>query len=80
VSPDTLVFKPPQLRLEEALKILAAKIGEHRRSSISLRIRPTSGRLAKMIGLGRLHTILTIAEFYNEHKLVPDTNTLTLPL
>ncbi len=80
VSPDTLVFKPPQLRLEEALKILAAKIGEHRKSSISLRIRPTSGRLAKMIGLGRLHTILTIAELYNEHKLVPDINTLTLPL
>jgi CRP-like cAMP-binding protein len=80
ISPDTLVFKPPRVRLEEALKILADRIGEHRKSYIFIRIRPTSGRLAKMLGLGRLHTILTIAEFYNEHKLVPDIRALTLPL
>ncbi len=80
ISPDTLVFKPPRLRLEDALKILAVKIGEHRKSYISIRIRPTSERLAKMLGLGRLHTILIIAEFYNEHKLIPGIRTLALPL
>lgn len=80
IRPETVIFKPPSIRLEDALKTLAARIGERRKNSISIRVRPTSARLAKMAGLGRLHTILTIAEFYSEHKVIPAAKTLSLPI
>ncbi|MGB9736040.1 MAG: hypothetical protein ACP5JP_07260 [bacterium] len=80
ISPDTLIFKPAKLRLEEALQLLISKIGVHQRSSIYLKIRPTSERLAKMVGLGRLHTLLAIAELYGEHKLIPDIRFLIVPI
>ncbi len=80
INPQTIVFKPPKVRVEEALKSLAVKIGERRRGSIAIRIRPTSERLARMTGLGRLHTILTIADLYNDHKVVPGAKTLSLLL
>lgn len=80
MRPETLVFKPSKFRLEEALRILAGSIGEHRKSSISIRVRPTSERLARMVGLGRFHTILTVAELYNEHKVIPAVRTLSLPI
>ncbi len=80
MSPDKLIFKSPRLRLEEALKLLAAKTGVHHKSYLSIKIRPTSGRLARMAGLGRLHTILALAELYNEHKVVPGIKALDLPL
>ena len=80
VSPDRLIFKSPRLRLEEALKLLATQTGVRHKSSLSIKIRPTSGRLARMAGLGRLHTILALAELYNEHKVVPGIKSLDLPL
>lgn len=80
VNPETLIFKPAKLRLEETLKILVERIGIHQKSSIYLKIRPTSERLAKMVGLGRLHTLLAIAELYAEHKLLPDVRLLIIPL
>ena len=80
MSPERLIFKSPKLRLEEALKLLAVQTGVHHKASLTIRIRPTSGRLAKMAGLGRLHTILALAELYNDHKLVPGIKSLDLPL
>ena len=80
ISSGTVVFKPPKVRVEEALRILAAKIGEHRKNHILIKIRPASERLARMAGLGRLHTILTIAELYSEHKVIPGERSLLLPL
>ncbi len=80
VHPETLVFKTPKMRIEEALKVLAGRIGSHRKSSVVIRVRPTSARLARMAGLGRLHTLLVLAELSGEHKLVPGIKELGLPL
>ncbi len=80
MRPETLVLKPSKLRLEEALRILAGSIGERRKAHISIRVRPTSERLARMVGLGRFHTILTIAELYNEHKVIPAARALSVPI
>ncbi len=80
ISPGTVVFKPPRIRVEEVLKILATKIGERRKNHILIKIGPASERLARMAGLGRLHTVLTIAELYNEHRVIPGERTLSLIL
>jgi hypothetical protein len=79
ISPDSLIFKPAKLRVEEALKLLAGRIGVHQKNGILIKLRPTSERLAKMVGLGRLHTLLSIADLYNQHKVIPDLRTLILP-
>lgn len=80
VRPDALVFKTPRARIEEALKVLAGRIGTRGKSSVLIRIGPTSGRLARMAGLGRLHTLLVLAELAGEHRIRPGTRDLVLPL
>jgi len=78
VNPGALIFKLPRIRLEEALKILAGKIGKRRGNYILIKLKSTSGRLAGMAGLGRVHTILIIANLYKERKIIPGVKTLAL--
>ncbi|MCL4478757.1 MAG: hypothetical protein M1381_06620 [Deltaproteobacteria bacterium] len=78
--PEHLIFKSPDVRLQEAITILSVKIGKHSKNAVIIKLRATSERLHRMVGLGSLHTILSLASLYNKHLVIPSIKTLYIPV